>query len=137
LTDKEKLIKETDEKLKTAEASLLIEKEAKEKAEGEIAKQAEAALISERKQVLTSINYPEDLVAKKADYLAKASKEDFESFVEEVKVLFASATKNIQAKAELAGYKEIFASLNLTGKTSESNEGDDPNKQTEKVNILF
>jgi cell wall-associated NlpC family hydrolase len=137
LAEKDTLITESTEKLKSAEASVVSEKTRADAAETKLQEQATAQLISERKQILASIGYPEDLVTKKVDYLGKASKEDFDGFVDEVKVLFASASKTLQAKAEQLGItKEAFASINLTG---EDNSGSDTKDEikTEKKLTMF
>lgn len=112
--------------LQTANASLTTEKERADtekvradNAEAKLTEQATATLITERKQVLASKNYPADRLEAKAEWLGKASKEEFDSFVEEVDVLFATANKQMEAKAEKLGFKEAFASINLTGKSTE------------------
>jgi hypothetical protein len=139
LTTKDTEITELTNKLKTAEASALSEKERADVAEGKLQAQAAASLIAERKQVLASKQYPEDRIVKKEEWLGKASVEEFNSFVEEVDALFATATKTLEAKASQLGYKEALGSLfNLTAKTSEG-EGTETHteQKTKEKNILL
>jgi hypothetical protein len=141
LIEKDTKITELDGKVLTAEASIVTEKTRADVAETKLQEQATAQLVSERKQSLASIGYPEDLVTKKADYLAKASKEDFDAFVEEVKVLFASAsasaTKQFEAKAEKLGLdKSAFASIGLTLDDNTNNQNQEE-VNTEKKLTMF
>jgi hypothetical protein len=135
LLTKDTEITDLSGKLKTAEASALSEKERADIAESKLQAQATAALIIERKQILASKQYPEDRITKKEEWLGKASKEDFDNFIEEVDALFATANKTLEAKASQLGVKEALGSLfNLTAKTSEGEGSDESNK--EQVNLF-
>jgi hypothetical protein len=137
LTEKDGKITEINGELETAKASIASEKERADSAETKLSEIATAQLVSERKQVLASIGYPEDLVTKKADYIAKSSKEEFDSFVEEVKVLFASASKTLQAKAEQLGItKEAFASIGLTLDEQSNEQHQEDNKSATKLTMF-
>lgn len=136
LQEKENLIKEYDEKLKVAEANVLSEKERADKAEGELQKITVANLVNERKQILASKNYPEERIAKKEQWLATASEEEFNDFVEEIEALLATATTKVktefETKASQFGIaKEVIASINLT------NEDEKEEKETLKRNPLI
>lgn len=136
LQEKENLIKETNEKLQTVEASVLVEKERADKAEGELQKITVASLVNERKSILASKQYPEDRIAKKEEWLATAAEQDFKDFVEEVEALLVTATAKVktefETKASQMGItKEIIASINLTS------EDDKDKKDTPKKNPLI
>lgn len=118
-------LKEKDEALKNAEASLVAEKERADKAEAELKNQATAKLVDERKQVLASKNY--DVEEDDMSFLAEASQEDFDKFVKRIEKVQASTVKTLQAKAQEMG-SQAFASLNLTGE-GEQNSGTQTNEE--------
>lgn len=122
---KELKFDEVMEELQTVKASLqekdnqLSEAlERAEKAEGELQKQAIAALVAERKQILASKNYPEDRIAKKEDWLAKASQEEFNAFIEEIEALREIMKQEITAKASMKNANESLSDIviSLTAK---------------------
>lgn len=140
LLEKDKIIADVGEELakvkgelETATASLATEKDRADKAEGELQKQAIATLITERKQVLAAKKYPEDRIAKKEEWLGKVSKEEFDEFLEEVDVLFASAQALVQKEFQAqASAKGLDLNFNLTGGGSQED-----NNQSKDVNVLL
>jgi hypothetical protein len=135
LTEKDSKITELSSELETTKASLTEVTERANKAEGELEKQAQAKLVEDRKQVLASKNY--ELDEEDNQFIATASQEDFDKFVKRIEKVQASTTKILEAKASQLGHKEVkevFASLNLTGKTSDNDDGYNKNEST---NILL
>ena len=95
-----------------------------------IAEQAKAALLETRKQVLASKNYESD----EDDnlFIAEASQEDFDKFVKRIEKAQASVAKQFEAKAERLGFKEAYASLNLT---AEDGEGEGEGEKSDKPKL--
>ena len=120
LTEVNGQVTELTEKVSKAEASI------KEKEDNERFESRKSALASK------GLSYREE----KNDFIKTATDESFNDWVADLEAIASATTKTLQTKASELGFQG-FASISLTGKGSESNEGDDPNKQTEKVNILF
>jgi hypothetical protein len=134
LVTKDTEITDLGGKLQTAEASAVSEKTRADVAEGKLTEIATAKLVEDRKTVLASKSY--ELDEEDTQFIASASQEDFDKFVKRIEKVQASTAKTMEAKAEKLGIKEAFASLNLTGKTTED-EGNGSDNKVEKPNILM
>ncbi|NLE04744.1 MAG: hypothetical protein GX638_08090, partial [Crenarchaeota archaeon] len=128
VASKDQEIADWKAKAEDFETKYNAEKERADSAENKLQEQVTAALIAERKQALANVKYPEDRIEKKVEWLGKASKEEFDEFIEEVKALYASASKQLEAKASAMGLQG-FASINLTGEqtTNENNKNEEIN----------
>jgi hypothetical protein len=131
VASKDQEIADWKAKAEDFETKYNAEKERADSAENKLQEQVTAALIAERKQALANIKYPEDRIEKKVEWLGKASKEEFDEFIEEVKALYASASKQLEAKASAMGLQG-FASINLTGEQTTNK-----NNKNEEINPLL
>jgi hypothetical protein len=135
LATKETEITELSGKLQTAEASVTSEKERADTAESKLTEIATAKLVDERKQVLASKNYEAD--EDDAQFIATASQEDFDKFVKRIEKVQSATAKNLEAKASQLGEdaKQMFASLNLTGKQNDDTH-EEPHVDLKNINVL-
>lgn len=131
VASKDQEIADWKAKAEDFETKYNAEKERADSAENKLQEQVTAALIAERKQALVNVKYPEDRIEKKVEWLGKASKEEFDEFIEEVKALYASASKQLEAKASAMGLQG-FASINLTGEQTTNK-----NNKNEEINPLL
>lgn len=131
VASKDQEIADWKAKAEDFETKYNAEKERADSAENKLQEQVTAALIAERKQALANVKYPEDSIEKKVEWLGKASKEEFDEFIEEVKALYASASKQLEAKASAMGLQG-FASINLTGEQTTNK-----NNKNEEINPLL
>jgi hypothetical protein len=117
LKEKDDQIQDFTTKLATANDSLATMTTRAETAEGELQKQAVAKITEDRKQALAAKNYEVD--EDDLQFIATATQEDFDKFVKRIEKVQASTTKQFETKASQMGYKEAWATINLTGKMSE------------------
>jgi hypothetical protein len=117
-------------KLGETETALASEKERAESAEAKLAEMESEKLVSERKQVLASKGYPEEMIDDEKEFLGKASTEEFEQFVTKFEAL---ASKLKPAKTSTASATEPAKTVvaNLTGSA-----GDDGKGNEDEVNDL-
>lgn len=128
---KENEAKDFKDKFEKAEASLVEKDERITSLEAEVNEwkekhNAEANKVSEyvlkdRKTALASKGYPEDLIAKKENFLKSATDEEFNDFVEEFEALAKTLKPKEEAKASSVN---IGSAFNLTGGFNAETDGD-------------
>jgi hypothetical protein len=115
-------------KFDEVQASLTSEKERANNAEAALGEIKAKELVASRKEILAEANYPENMLEKKAEFIASATDEVFEAFVAEFKELTASFKHAKEVVAtEKQIQKTVVASITDT----------DDNKDVEKVDLSF
>ena len=124
IAEKDTKITELETKLSETESKLQAEASRADIAEAEVAKRDNEKRFEDRKVVLASKNYPTELVDEEKEFIASASDEDFNKFVEKFEKLATAMKAPKQANASTTSQGAI--KVVLTKNNSDSSDSFNP-----------